>query len=226
MNFASKTEAGAKGFNQDALAVPPEGTDTEKLGYCLAVADGITVCPNGGEVAEHAVKIVDFYYKWAEKADSPENALDQALQELWDSFFDKIEKENLHDYLVSGATLTIALIKNEKLHIRHLGDSTCDIFLPDGAAIRMTDEHNTPDGCLINYFGGEMQTPPQIETSEFPKGSKVVLSSDGISYFIQPDFMKKLGDEFSWKSKELIDEMFALSSQAGSVDDKTVIIGQ
>ena len=71
MKFASRTEAGVKGFNQDALAVPKEGTDTEKLGYCLAVSDGITLCPKGGELAEHAIKIVDIYYQFAQK-DGPE----------------------------------------------------------------------------------------------------------------------------------------------------------
>lgn len=225
MKFASRTEAGVKGFNQDALAVPKEGTDTEKLGYCLAVSDGITLCPKGGELAEHAIKIVDLYYDMA-KSDGPgEDTLDNALDKLWESFFLSAQLNNEKEYLSSGATLTIALILNGKIYLRHLGDSTCDIFLPDGSAYRITDEHNTPDGCLINYFGGEVQTKPQILTKEFPKGSKVILSSDGISYFLENDFIKKLAEDLSWKADDMISEMFALSAQAGSVDDKTLVIG-
>lgn len=225
MKFASRTEAGVKGFNQDALAVPPEGKDTDKLGYCLAVSDGITMCPKGGELAEHAIKIVDFYYEFAEKEDAGEKALDDALDKLWESFFQSAQKENEQDYLTSGATLTIALILNGKIHLRHLGDSTCDLFLPDAKALRVTEEHNTPDGCLINYFGGEIQTKPQEETFDFPKGSKIILSSDGISYFLEAEFMKELANDLKWNVDDIISEMFALSAQAGSVDDRTLVIG-
>ena len=227
MNFASRTEAGAKGFNQDALAIPPKDADKENFGYCVAVADGITLCPKGGELAEHAIKIVELYYERAKDLGPGEKALDSALNRLWESFFQSAQQdfENEQDYLNSGATLTIALILNEKVYIRHFGDSTCDIFLPDGTSMRLTDEHNAPDGCLINYFGGDIQSDAQAETADFPKGSKIVLSSDGISYFIETDFMKRLGDDLAWKADDLIAEMFALSIQAGSVDDKTLVIG-
>ena len=225
MKFVSRSEAGVKGFNQDALAVPPEGINTEEMGYCLAVSDGITLCPKGGELAEHAIKIVEFYYELTKESGAGEKTLDRALDKLWDSFFKSAQDGNERDYLSSGATLTIALILNGKIYLRHLGDSTCDIFLPDGSAQRITDEHSTADGCLVNYFGGEIQSKPQTETRDFPKGSKVILSSDGISYFLENDFIKKLAEELAWKAEEMVSAMFALSAQAGSVDDRTLVIG-
>jgi serine/threonine protein phosphatase PrpC len=225
MNFASRTEAGLKGFNQDALATPSEDIDQEKYGICLAVADGITLCPKGGELALEAVKVVKNYYQFAKNTKPGEEALDAALEKLWEDFFVKVERDNDDDYLRSGATLTIALIFEKKLYLRHLGDSHCDIFYPNGSTFRITEEHNTEDGCLLNYFGGELQTAPQQEIMEFPDGSKVILSSDGVSYFVETDTMQKIGTSTNWDAEEMMQEMFALSDQAGSTDDKTVVLG-
>ena len=225
IQFASRSEAGVKGFNQDALAIPPDEVDQQSLGTCLAVADGITLCAKGGELAEAAVKIVENYYNIAKEGNAGEVALDQALEKLWLDFFLKVENDNDEDYLLSGTTLTVALIFRGRIHLRHLGDSHCDIFLPDGTFNRLTQEHSTPDGSLLNYFGGELQTPAQEETAEFPSGSKLILSSDGISYFIETELMQNLGEKFSWKPEELIEEMFTLSDQAGSIDDKTLVFG-
>jgi len=225
MKFAMRSTAGLKGENQDAMAVPPEDIDQDKLGICLAVADGITLCPKGGELARNAVKIVDIYYRIASETSPGEEALTQALEELWDNFFDKVESENDEEYLVSGCTLTIALIINEMIYVKHLGDSHCDILLSNDNSFRLTDEHSTPDGCLLNYFGGELQTNAQEESSTFPDGSVVILSSDGVSYFIEIEQMKKLYDHHSKDCEVLLDELFAISDQSGSTDDKTVVIG-
>jgi serine/threonine protein phosphatase PrpC len=225
MKFSSRTEAGVKGVNQDSLAIPPEKVDHSNFGFCLAVADGITMCPKGGELSEFASSIVERYYTLAREYGAGEDALNMALERLWEDFFLRVEKDHDEDFLLSGTTLTIALILNEKIHVRHLGDSHCDIFTPDGSSLRLTDEHNTPDGCLINYFGGEMQTAAQEETYDFPPGSKVILSSDGISYFLEPETMRNVGEKLNWHPEELIQELFALSLQAGTVDDLTVVYG-
>jgi serine/threonine protein phosphatase PrpC len=225
MNFASKTEAGIKGFNQDALVIPAKENDSKTYGHCFAVSDGITLCPKGGDLAQYSMKIVALYYQHALKEGAGEKALDLALDQLWNDFFEKAERENDDDSLVSGATLTIALVLNGKLHIRHMGDSTCDLFLPDGSALRLTDEHSTPDGCLVNYFGGEMKTPPQADTFDFPQGSKLLLSSDGISYFLDAEAMQKIGERLDWNGDDMIKEMFAISAQAGSTDDCTILFG-
>lgn len=225
MKFAMRSTAGFKGENQDAMAVPPEGTNQEKYGICLAVADGITLCPKGGELARDAVKIVDLYYREAEATEPGEQALATALEKLWENFFNKVESDSDQEYLVSGCTLTIALIYKGMIYVKHLGDSHCDILLSDGKSFRLTDEHSSPDGCLLNYFGGELQTPAQEESSPFPKGSSVVLTSDGISYFIEIDLMRRLFDAHKEKPEIMVDELFAIADQSGSNDDKTVVIG-
>ena len=225
MKFAMRSTAGLKGDNQDAMAVPSEEIDQAGLGICIAVADGITLCPKGGELAANAVKIVDIYYRIAKETKPGEAALAEALEELWDEFFKAVESGNDEEYLVSGCTLTAALIFEGMIYVKHLGDSHCDILLKDDSCFRLTDEHSTPDGCLLNYFGGELQTNAQEESAPFPEGSVVILSSDGVSYFIEIDQMKKLYELNSKDCNALLDELFALSDQAGSTDDKTVVIG-
>ena len=225
LKFTSRSEAGFKGFNQDAYATPPVGADIERLGTCVAVADGITLCPKGGELAKDAVEIVNIYYSLAQEEGPGPQTLDRALDVLWTKFFTYVEKHNDDEYLCSGSTLTIVLILDNQIHLRHMGDSSCDIFLPDGSCTRITEEHNTPDGCLINYFGGELQTPAQSEVHPFPYGSKVILASDGIGYFIEPPLTNTLGERLKWRAKDLINEMFALSEQAGSLDDRTLVLG-
>ena len=225
MSFATRTEAGVKGYNQDALAVPEDPTKMDKYGICLAVADGITLCKKGGDIAIAAVKIVDNYYMLADKEKPGEQALDAALQMLWNDFFAKVEKDNDQDYLLSGTTLTCALILEDKIHVRHLGDSHCDIFLPDGTCKRLTVEHSTPEGALLNYFGGELQTEAQHVSEDFPEGSKVILSSDGISYFIDNESMRLLASKHTWDSEKMLEDLFRISGKVGSTDDKTVVIG-
>ncbi len=225
MKFAMRSTAGLKGDNQDAMAVPPKEINQDKLGTCLAVADGITLCPKGGELARNAVKIVEIYYRIAQETQAGEAALCEALEELWDIFFNKVEVEGDEEYLVSGCTLTVALIYEKMIYVKHLGDSHCDILLSNDNNFRLTDEHSTPDGCLLNYFGGELQTNAQEESAPFPEGSVVILSSDGVSYFIEISKMRKLYELNSRNCDALLDELFALSDQAGSTDDKTVVIG-
>ena len=225
MKFAKRSEAGLKGVNQDAMAIPPENIDQEKMGICLAVADGITLCPKGGELAQNAVKVVDLYYKIAAETSPGEPALADALEKLWDTFFDYVEEHGDEEYLISGCTLTVALIYENTIYVKHLGDSHCDILLSNGNSFRLTEEHSTPDGCLINYFGGELQTPAQEESSPFPDGSVVVLSSDGVSYFVEIDLMRKMYESFKDDCNTLVDELFAISDQSGSTDDKTVVVG-
>ena len=225
MKFAMRSEAGLKGENQDAMAVPPDNVNQEKLGICLAVADGITLCPKGGELARDAVKVVDLYYKLARKDKPGEPALAAALEKLWDTFFEKVESANDEEYLVSGCTLTIALIYNGMIYVKHLGDSHCDILLSSGESIRMTDEHSSPDGCLLNYFGGELQTPAQEESSPFPEGSQVILTSDGISYFVEIELMRRMYETQRDNCEAFVNELFAIADQSGSTDDKTVVVG-
>lgn len=225
MKFSSRTDMGQKGFNQDALALPPQDYNQQKLGVCLVVADGISQCPKGGEIAQNAVKVVKEYYHMAEQTSPGENALNDALEKIWMDFFIKVAQDNDDDYLMSGTTLTLVLIFEGKLYLRHLGDSHCDIFYPDGSTNRITEEHNCVDGYLLNYFGGELQTSAQEETIDFPKGSKVVLSSDGINFFVEPLQMVQLAEEYGWGSEKMIDEMFKLSLESGSNDDKTVVMG-
>ena len=225
MKFVMRSDAGLKGDNQDAMAVPSDSINQSKYGTCLAVADGITLCPKGGELARNAVKIVDLYYQIAEETSPGEPALAEALEKLWDIFFDQVEDNSDDDYLISGCTLTVALILDKVIYIKHLGDSHCDILLKDGKSFRLTDEHSTPDGCLINYFGGELQTPAQEESAAFPDGSTVILSSDGVSYFMEIHQMRKIYDKFKDDCSLFIDELFALSDQCGSTDDKTVVVG-
>ena len=225
MKFAMRSDAGLKGDNQDAMAVPPDSIDQKKFGSCLAVADGITLCPKGGELARNAVKVVDLYYRIAQETSPGEPALAAALEELWDTFFDQVEEKSDDDYLISGCTLTVALILDKVIYVKHLGDSHCDILLSDGKSFRLTDEHSTPDGCLINYFGGELQTPAQEESAPFPDGSCTILSSDGVSYFIDIEQMRKMYENSRADCNTFVDELFAISDQCGSTDDKTVVVG-
>ena len=224
MKFSAHTEAGNKGENKDAFAIPQEDVDQEGYGTCIAVSDGISVCPKGGEVARFTTRIVKNYYKLAKFHGAGEMTLDLALEKLWEDFFVLIEKTGDFDLMESGATLTIALIFNNTLFLRHLGDSCCDIFPLDGTERRISEDHTSDNGSLINYFGGEYQTPCQIYSVPFQKGSYAILSSDGVGYFVTPEIIKRMGDDLNWNTDDVLKEMLAVSTQVGSVDDKTIVI--
>ncbi|NQZ57530.1 MAG: hypothetical protein HRT88_08690 [Lentisphaeraceae bacterium] len=90
--------------------------------------------------------------------------------------------------------------------------------------MRLTEEHTSEDGCLTNYFGGEFQTPPQTISAPFTKNCKVILSSDGIGYYIGNESMDKAGQNFNWDRQKVADKLMELAIKAGSDDARTIVV--
>jgi len=216
------SKVGKSGNNKDALAVPQARHNTDKFGCCLALADGISRCSHGGEVARGAVKIVNYYYQLCTVRNNGETVLNKALDKIWLDFERDAEKFG-QDYQESACTLTVVLIIRGHLYLRHFGDSSCDVFFNERKPARISEDFSDSRGRLLSFFGSEYRCPVQKRLIPFPANTRLLLSSDGFSGYLSAEEIAQLGLKAQW-DKEILSELLIKNALArGSTDDMTFI---
>lgn len=217
------TKASPHHENQDALAVPREWHDTVGLGVCVAVADGVSLAPHGGAVARLAVQVVERFYDLPATGDA-DRQLDLALATIYDEYEERIgEFGQAWEY--SACSLTVAVVAGESLYLRHLGDCSCDLLLPDGEIMRVTEPHAEPDGTLYRHFGGRHVPDYQRLRLTMPSGTRLLLASDGVTGYMSPERIRKVAEHCDWDADTFLRNLAELALLRGSEDDMSMIVG-
>lgn len=224
MKFHSITKKGNCPENRDTIALPPKNANTTEYGFCFALADGISQCPYGKEVAQAAIKIVDYYYELSDDDFTGEGILDIALDGIWDLHKERSERHG-EEYLDSASTLTVVLVYNDSFILRHYGDSNCDLFFENGKCQRTSIDFSDENGNLLSYYGGEFQTGVQKTTIPLQENTKIIISSDGISSFLDINQIKNITKDSKWKPNKFLGKLVKEAEKQGSQDDKTIIYG-
>jgi len=217
----------------------------EQIGeyMCMAVADGL-----GGEVCGEVASLLAVRTALEELAEKLPGASDEDLGKILNTVFNKVNVRILLDCaehrerIGMCTTLTIALVKGQKLTIGHIGDTRC--YLCHGKEVRrLTEDHNKAaelvrEGSitgeeakvhpgrnrLVKVVGENQFLNPDIYSYNIIYGDLVVLCSDGLYAFLnKEDWAAGLRDRTSLESvcQKLIDS--ACSNR--SSDNMTVLIG-
>ena len=219
--------------NQDYMA----GFDCIN-GYVFIVCDGMGG-PAGGSVASKlAVDSIQAYLE-NHYFDLPEDALKAAI-EFANSMVFKKSKEK-EEYRGMGATIVMAMVRNEKVHYAHVGDSRIYLF-NDGRLHRLTHDHshvqNLVDKGIIsedearkhperNIITRALGISPiiEIEFCSFPvtpaQNDYIMLCTDGLYGMLEDDEIANVLKEDSMV-QEKADKLMTLANEKDGSDNITV----
>ncbi len=170
-NTANKTDKGLiRKNNEDSM-----GTANTPNGVIFTVCDGMGGHVAGQIASSIAVEsILDFFNK--QKYSDIKNALHEALQLANNQIITRSKEQS--EFKGMGTTATVLLIKNDEIHIAHIGDSR--IYLKaDNNLYRLTKDHSlvqrlVDDGILTK------------EEAETDKRKNKITKALGIIPIIKP----------------------------------------
>ncbi len=158
--------------------------DTEL--HLLAVADGVSRCPRGGDVAGYLVErhlAVDSLFE--EGCSSYPLPLRRYLLELNDRFYNEFATDST--MLESAATLSLALLENNVAHCEWVGDSPIFVARKEGSRF-VTSQVTKPDLCgrlLVDCFGAHAPFQIKYREVELAPGDVLVVATDGAVRYVE-----------------------------------------
>lgn len=239
MRYASATDKGkVRNNNEDFHAILSVGDSS-----VFVVADGM----GGHAVGEIASRTaVEFALtslpKELEKAKSVRD-LESLLKET-------IEKANVRVYLQSlgnkeykgmGTTLTLAVFRDWRLYISHIGD--CRVYLLHGSSLeRLTVDHTLVQELvdmgsisekeaathpkrhvLVKSLGVNEYMSPDTYSFDISEGDLILMCTDGLYGYVEEEMIRKTlrrHKNLDACAQQLID----LANDAGGKDNVTVIL--
>ena len=224
--------------NQDACLADPENS-------LFMVSDGMGG-HQGGALASKAIvsvlpKIIETRFK---KLKNPHgraihcllrDSILQLSRQLREESSDQIGLKGM------GATLVMALIRNRKAYIAHMGDSRAYLFR-QGQLTQLTEDHSvvgillrsgeiTPEeakthparGQLSRYVGMKDEAYPDVQSRTLKKGDRILLCSDGLTGMIDDKTIADLLHRHT-DPKVACQSLINAANTAGGHDNITVII--
>ncbi len=145
--------------------------------------------------------------------------------------------------VVTGSTVTLALIWDDKVHIAHVGDSRAYLFRA-GELIQLTTDHSVAASLLVakqiqpeelythpqrtllyRYLGDEPEVEVDIIVREIEAGDKLLLCSDGLWAMVRaPQLAAILGE--GRRVEETCHRLVQTAKEGGGEDDIAVIVIQ
>ncbi len=182
--FLQMTMIGHKGLkaleeNQDRVLLRPLPIGDTEL-YLLAVADGVSRCPDGGAVAEYLVTHMACDEPLREKGKRWPQQLRDYLRDLNIRFY----SENIAqpEMLESACTLSAALLEGECAHCLWAGDSP--IFrarpLKGRWQLRQISVPDLVDRFLSDCFGAHAPFRLKYRKVRLASGDVLIVATDGV----------------------------------------------
>ncbi len=211
---------------------------------CLAIADGLGG-ENSGEVASHIAVTESLEYL---KQHIPDIKNEEEIQDLISRAFNKANVKVLLDSLENRerlgmcTTLTVAVIKDTKVTIGHIGDTRC--YLMHGSGImKLTRDHNEAAmlvsrgeigedeamshpgrNKLFNVVGINKFLNPDIYSYNIIYGDMLILCSDGLYSSFTDDGLAGIIRNNKSDLEALSEKLISEAVVKGSKDNLTVLI--
>lgn len=207
------------------------------------IADGIGGHQNGKEASRLAIKAFLHIYEQY-KNDDP-------IQLLKSCF--KFANQKVYEYQnthfpsgIVGTTLTVALIRKNKLYLCHVGDSRAYLKVENSAHFEQITEDHTYFAELAKYdekvkeslairnnvdkkdfllkaIGPEIEVSPQIDEFSLSNNYYLVLATDGLYRYVSIDELDSYLDE-NTNFSLLAETMNHFALQRGGKDNITMIL--
>ncbi len=190
LTAASRTGVGREASEDRWVAV------TGDAGLVLAVADGMGGTLGGGEAATAALAAL------LDALDGSEPVTEEALGAAVAAAHRRVRAlaaDGVPIALRAGTTLTAAVATGRRLHLAHVGDSSCWL-LRRGRLRRLTEAHTHAaalvaagavergsaaerrlGGLLTRFLGMPGTVCPQLDTVRIRPGDRVLVASDGVT---------------------------------------------
>jgi PPM family protein phosphatase len=245
ITIAAKTHPGMKRReNQDHFGffTPEDDGHTTRKGILMAVADGMGGHAGGAEASRMAIETLMSEYYQAETEDIP-LALNAAFQKANRAIFEKSRSEN--SLRGMGATLSAAVIQNDRLFWAHVGDSR-GYVIHKKKTRQFTTDHSyvaelvragaiTEDEALShprrNVITKAVGTHPSLDVDLSPgyqklkEGRYVLLCSDGLFKVISDREIAQIIHDLG-SPGAVCDELISLANRRGGPDNVTVALAR
>lgn len=190
VSIATACDQGIKPINEDAVAthLPEHNHSIEYKGITAVLADGVSTAEAGKEASEYAVnQFIADYYKTPDTW-SVSHCGEKILSALNLNLFKKSHAfhTELKGYL---STFSGIVIKSTTAHIFHLGDSRI-YLLREGEITQLTQDHVAVMGersSLARALGMDNNLSIDYRKQSLKQGDYLVLTSDGVHDFVDPD---------------------------------------
>lgn len=229
MDFAYKTDIGQKRTkNEDSCFV------NENF---AVVADGMGG-HNKGEVASQMV--VDILKQKLNKAKKiTKEILNKAIVEANRTVYSKAETDE--KYKGMGTTVVCCAWDDKQILLGHIGDSRCYAVMQNGI-FQLTDDHTLvqqlidegkltsqeaneyPDKHVITRaVGTDANEKPDIKVIDRQNIQWLILCSDGLSNYVQPDSMLACTEQAKSPS-DAAEQLVNMANSSGGEDNISVVV--
>ncbi|MBL1422303.1 MAG: bifunctional protein-serine/threonine kinase/phosphatase [Alphaproteobacteria bacterium] len=224
ISIGAYSNAGIKPRNEDSYgAMFPEENQSVTKGVAIAIADGMSTCPNAKEASETCIKcfLLDYFStpnSWGVK---------KSVGKILNATNSWMYSQSQHAQSVEHgmvSTLSAMVIKSGKAHIFHVGDSRISL-IRDGNIEPLTQDHILKDFTGHSFLNRAMGTGVHLDmdykTVPLHQDDILIFTTDGVHEHINPNNIKNLTlkgpDNLDITAKAIVD----VALEAGSKDNVT-----
>ncbi len=190
----------------------------------IAVADGVSCCPHGGEVASYLIErhlAVDALFE--KTASRRVLQARKYLRGVNEGFYDEFADDPA--MLASACTLSAALLDGATAHCEWVGDSPIFLARKKGRGF-VTTQLSIPDNCgrlLVDCFGAHAPFRLKHCQAELAPGDVIIVATDGVAR--GPESFGALLNQHG-ATTDLLAAIEARAKQAEFYDDASLVLAQ
>ncbi len=207
------------------LCAPQTIDEAERMGWIVAIADGMGGAVGGAEASRTAVRAATRPLLDACSTNGASNPVSRmrdgfaaAVAEVF-----QLSQENLN-LRGMGTTLTIINLLGGRMVLGHVGDTRC-LRIRCGSVEQLSVDHavREPDNYLTRCIGaGQREVEVDVEEYDVQDGDRLVLMTDGLWSLVSDRETRVIVEAMS--PQDAANELVRLANSNGGPDNSTVII--
>lgn len=241
LDFSDFSDVGRKrDHNEDyaAFFVPEKEEEKLKSGSLFVVADGVGGAAKGEVASKYAAEIVVYEY-FRNPEMPPKNRLIAAFRKA-NRDIHAYAAENGH-FTKMATTMVAAVVVQNNLIVANVGDSRA-YLLRGGKITQISRDHSVVaemvrDGVMTegearvskakNRLSRSIGGEPEVSVDVYPpiplqKGDKILLCSDGLTRYAQPDDLLRM--TASGSLADATKRMIQFANKSGGADNVTAVV--